>query len=145
MIEVETAQSVFQSSLGAPIERIGHLQAIDQMLDFYEGERASDAAPIDEEGDLLLFQWGEGDYGFHLRLTRQFIGMDADGDQAIFQLIADFHFDPTDELEEIDSGSEYCMSPEDLGDFREALLRSPAYEACFNETPVSAELRWEEI
>ena len=145
MFSVETTPVAFETYLGASFDRLDHLQVIDQLLDFYEGERATDCAPLNEDGDLLLFQWGEGDEGFHLRLTRQLIGEDADGDQTRFQLIVDFHFDPTDELEEIEPGSDYCMSPEDLGDFREALLRSPAYEACFSEEPVSSELRWEEV
>ena len=145
MFTIETAPTVFQEYLGESISRLSHLQVIDQMLDFYESERASDAVPLDEDGDMLLFQWGDMEDEFHLSLTRQLIGIDADGDQTMYQLIAVFRFEATDELEDIDSGSDWCMSPEDLDDFRDALLRSPAYEACFSEEVASADLSWEEV
>ena len=52
------------------------------ITDWYQSERATDPIDIDEDGDMLLFQWGSHNLGsspvFYYDLTRQLIVNDSD-------------------------------------------------------------------
>jgi hypothetical protein len=61
---------------GATSSKVSVRDGIEAMLDFYRNTRADDCS-LDDDGDMLLFQWGTSDWGkgpeFDLGITRQFI------------------------------------------------------------------------
>jgi hypothetical protein len=103
------------------------------MIDFYRSERAEDC-DLEEDGDMLLFQWGTYDWGegrwFDLNITRQFIvpSEDEDEDDEIFQLSASAKFKPSPKLDALKSGNTWCHSPDDLSDFSEFIHESDAIQ-----------------
>lgn len=69
-------------------------------------ERVVDLAPPEDDGDLLLAQYGTYDWGhgewFELDLTRQFIFNDRRGEYLrMSQLRCVFEFEPTERLREL--------------------------------------------
>jgi len=96
-----------------PLGRLTPAQGLPLVLDFYLNQQAQDAPP-EEDGDMLLFQWGTRDRSdtelFELDLTRQFIIGSAE-DENIWQLSLTFQFLPTDERRRLRSGSKWCPSP----------------------------------
>jgi len=98
------------------------------MLDFYNDERADDCR-IEDDGDMLLFQWGTHDWGqgrwFDLNITRQFIPAGRDDDE-IFQLSVTAKYSPTADLDGLGSGSKWCGSLDDFPQFDEFVSASDA-------------------
>jgi hypothetical protein len=118
---------------GIAINALKPAQGIRLMLDFYKDARA-DGCELDEDGDMLLFQWGTYDWGqgrtFQFGVTRQFIvshSDDEDGDNAISQLSFQFHFAPSTEFDAIKSGSRWCHTSDRLADFEAFIVGSDAY------------------
>jgi hypothetical protein len=95
------------------------------MLDFYAEERAEGCCSVDEDGDMLLYQWGTYDWGhgehFELNLTRQFI---LPGEHEPYQLSMTLMFEPTDESRQLDAGNRWCPSPDHLAEFRSFICQS---------------------
>lgn len=115
------------------------------MVAFYQDERA-DGCEIDEEGDMLLYQWGCYDWGqgesFEFNITRQF--MDAAGeDEEIRQLSLTFKFKPRDSLRKLGDGNRWCNSPDQISEFRSFIEASAAYKAVLKvkEAKVALELK----
>lgn len=112
------------------------------MLAFYQDERA-DGCEIDEDGDMLLYQWGCHDWGegesFDFNITRQF--MDAAGeDEGIQQLSLTFKFKPTDSLRILGDGNRWCHSPDEISEFRSFIEASAANKAVANTRPAKVAL-----
>jgi len=112
------------------------------MLDFYAKERA-DGCSIEEDGDMLLYQWGTHDWGdgesFQYNVTRQFIVADGDDDE-IQQLSLTFHFAPSKSLGQLESGSKWCRSPDELGEFRTYITESAPIAVIAQLKPVEVTL-----
>lgn len=147
MLHRETADDDFRSGLSAPLEEVGLIQAVQAFLDFYAGERAEDAAPIAEDGDMLLIEWGEFDWGegreFSLDLTRQVIYPDLDGAREVCQLRLVFSFAAPPPGLETGRGQVWITSPEDLQRQRQELLSRDPFPACRAQQPASVTLEWE--
>lgn len=124
---------------------------IDAMLAFYRNTRADDCS-LDEDGDMLLFQWGTHDWGegpcFELGITRQFIGPhgedpdcgDPDCDELdVWQLSLTLVFSPNT----IPSGDRWCHSPAEQDEFSAFVRTHGAYLAAVRATPVRVELHFE--
>ena len=79
----------FLSIRGLTIADLGAEQATDTMVAFYV-ERPVSGVNLDEDGDMLLFQWGIYDWGqgesFEYNITRQLIIQD-DEDEALVHLL----------------------------------------------------------
>jgi hypothetical protein len=106
------------------------------MLDFYREVRADGCKGPDQNGDMLLVQWGNYDWGqgpsFQFDLTRQFIvdsQVNADNDDVIAQLSLRFHFPPSTSLHAIKSGNRWCQAPEELDNFEAFIASHEAYLA----------------
>jgi hypothetical protein len=103
-------------------------RGIELMMDFYRNERA-EGCEIEEDGDMLLFQWGEYDESvFDIDITRQFIDEKAE-DENIRQLSLTFQFKLTEPLQKLAEGNRWCHSPKELAEFRTFILASQAF--CF--------------
>ncbi len=119
--------------------------AFDRLLDFYDSHRAKDAMSLDEDGDMLLFQfatydWGEG-ANFSVSLLRQFIV--AKGEETeIWQLILEYSCAPNDRSAKLGNEEEWCRHPSELPAFRNHILSSPAMSAC---SATTGKLLWDRV
>jgi hypothetical protein len=114
---------------------------IDAMIDFYRNTRADDC-PLDNDGDMLLFQWGTYDRGdgleLELNITRQFIRADAEDDE-IWQLSLTFFFPQN----AIARGNRWCHTPDEADDFAKFVRSHAAYAAVAHAAPVRVALDFE--
>jgi hypothetical protein len=145
-MKVRTAKAAFLKRLaaaGAAVADLTPAAGVGAMLDFYADERADGCDP-DDDGDMLLFEWGVNDWGdgpaFEVGITRQFI--DADGDGDLRQLALVFRFDPTLAPKGLKDGNAWCESPGGLAAFRKSVGRSRALRAVRERTPAGVELRF---
>ena len=116
------------------------------MLSFYRDVRA-DRCPLDEDADMLLYQWGTYDWGqgrfFELNITRQLI-FDASGeDDDIWQLSLTFKYRPSSEFAAIEAGNKWCENVAALQEFQHCILSSQAFEVAQSTEPANIELRYE--
>lgn len=117
-------------------------EGIRLMLGFYQDERA-DGCEIDEDGDMLLYQWGCYDWGhgetFEFNVTRQF--MDAAGeDENIRQLSLTFKFNPNESLRKLAQGNRRRNSPDEISEFRSFIESSAAYKTVAKAKPAAVTL-----
>jgi len=125
---------------GKKLATVNVAEGIAAMLAFYEEQRA-EGCEIDEDGDMLLYQWGvynfEKPATFQLDLTRQFSVPDEDEP---YQLSLTFHFEPSAGLKKIKDANQWCNSPDELAEFRTFIEKSPAYRAALTEKVKKVEL-----
>ena len=133
----------FLTRLGLDAESLLSLLLTDGfegMLAFYTEERA-EGCPLDEDGDMLLYQWGTNDWGegesFELNVTRQFIG----AKRVIRQLSLTFKFKVSKETSMCGGGNRWCELPDAVDTFRRFILASKAYKLAESLTPTSVALR----
>jgi hypothetical protein len=116
------------------------------MLRFYAQLRA-DGCKLDEDGDMLLFQWGVYDWGtgpmFEIDLTRQVILPDEVDDDAIWQLHLTYLYSPSSKLSGFGEGNLWCHAPADLTDFEAFVRASPAVAAVGGITPDEVAVRFD--
>ena len=97
------------------------------VLDLYESERI-DGTSLEEDGDMLVFQWGVYDWGngrfFELDLTRQAIPSGTE-DPPILQLRCTYAYAPSP-FEEVEAGDRWCRHPAELDQFAQFVLESEA-------------------
>ena len=135
--------------LGPSIDAVTARRALDAMFAFYAEQRADDVA-IDQDGDMLLYEWGvydfDGPESFQLGVTRQFIVTDEDEpyQDEPYQLHLTLHFDPTSALRQLDRGSQWCRTPDELPDFRRLVESSAPFKAMADVKPSRVELRFEQ-
>jgi len=101
---------------------------------------------IDEDGDMLLFQWGTGSWHsglFGYGLTRQFIAADAEDDD-IWQLSVTSLFSSSSETAACGSGDRWCHRPSDLDEFTRFVESVPATEVVSRLQPTRIEVRLEQ-
>lgn len=118
-------------------------------MDFYEKARAADALPMDEDGDMLLFQWGPNRYAegapFEINLTRQFICADEEDDQEMFHLGLTYAFAPEGPVARFGSGNRWCMRPSEAPDLRRHFSDSAVVTACAARQPLRVDLTMEQV
>jgi hypothetical protein len=134
-MDLSQAKNTFLSYLPqAPKQLVTILPAegLDAMLTFYASERVLHCA-FDEEGDMLLYQWGTHDWGqgehFELNITRQFIAGPDGEDDDIKQLSLTFRFVPSVALRQVGLGNRWCHDPGELPEFRDFIKTSAALAA----------------
>jgi hypothetical protein len=136
-------------------------EGVEAMLAFYAAERC-DGCVLEEDGDMLLFQWGTYNWGdsthFELNITRQLMpggdggdGGDGDGDEdedddeGILQLSLTFRFPAAAELQALGSGNEWCDTPSGLPAFRACIDACPAFERVGNLAPSEVALHLDSV
>ncbi|HEY7314879.1 MAG TPA: hypothetical protein VH643_36370 [Gemmataceae bacterium] len=114
------------------------------MLAYYADERA-DGCVLDEDGDMLLFQWGTHDWGdgpaFEVSIVRQLIVAD-DEDEEPQQLDLRFRYEPSVGAAAGQGSSRWCASPDELAAFRRFVAESAALKAVGKHAPESVALRY---
>ena len=121
-------------------------QGVRLMLDFYRDVRAQ-GVDLDEDGDMLLFQWGTYDWDgtgrtFQCDITRQFIKAGSGGDDGMTQLSFTFHFQPSPELEKMAKGNKWCNVPKELKKFEKFITDSEAFKAVSEAKPAKVEIHY---
>jgi hypothetical protein len=123
-------------------------------LEFYETVRATDALPITEAefGDALLFQWGiaeallpHQDAFFYFDLTRQFVSVEGEDDDAMFQLKLQLQYPVTDALSLIGTENRWCGSLEALPGFKAFCFSHPSLAALDGLSPEQVEFGFSEV
>jgi len=132
LARIERDESSLQSLLPA--------DGIEAMLAFYSEERAQGCS-LDDDGDMLLYQWGTHDWGegeaFELDITRQFI----DAKRVIRQLSLRFKFAVTNETRAAGDSNRWCELLDEVDGFRRFILASKAYKLVKSLTPTSVALK----
>jgi hypothetical protein len=118
------------------------------MLDFYRDVRA-EGCSLEDEGDMLLYQWGTFDWGegrrFQCNITRQFMEPDEEEDDAISQLSFTFYYPASEFHDSLADGNQWCASPDELPEFEEFITGSAAFKAVKDSTPDDVELDHGEV
>lgn len=126
----------FVRTSGKSIEHLSVDDSIQLMTGFYKKIRVDDCK-LEEDGDMLLFEWGVYDWGrgsfFTYTITRQFIFPETFGDaeeswleDVFWQLSLSYAFNPTDELKSVKRGHKWCESPNNITDFLEFITTCEA-------------------
>ena len=136
----QNALSVFTEQ-GLALMTLTAAQGIEAALSFYADVRA-DGCSIDEDGDMLLFQWGTDKSGLYLDITRQFMPSDDREDGGIWQLSLTFQYSP--QTASFDSGNEWCYTPDDLDEFTGFIHANSAYLALSDTKPDMTTLTYED-
>lgn len=123
-------------------------EAFTAMFDFYASIAAEGALPEDEEGDMLLFEygtynWGEGER-FELCLTRQLVLEPDEDELEYWQLRLVFRYDPDRLSDATESGLRWCSNARQLPQFRQFVFDSPAYRSVAGLSPSKVDLEWEQ-
>jgi hypothetical protein len=128
---------------GLSLDRLTPAAGVEAMLTYYAEERA-EGCPFEDDGDMLLFEWGTYDWGegpaFEVAITRQLIVPDDENEEPR-QLGLTFRFDPSigDGVRE---GNRWCRSLDELAKFRRFVTRSSALKAVAQQSAVSVGLRY---
>ena len=132
--------TVLRGLFPVDLENLTARQGIDAMLRFYEKKRA-EGPRLDEDGDMLLYQWGTNSYlnptSFTLDITRQFILPDEDEP---YQLSLTFHYPMAAIFEKLDSGNQWCHLPAETASFRKFVESSDVYISVADAKPSKVEL-----
>jgi hypothetical protein len=146
-----TAKAEFEKFInqsGSTVSKLTPTGGIHLMLNFYKEIRA-DNCPIDEDGDMLLYQWGTYNWGeatyFQFDITRQFVEAGFEGDDGISQLSLCFYFHPSDEFKQLDHGHRWCSSLIELSDFESYIKTNIAYLKVAKVTPIKLEIEYSKV
>jgi hypothetical protein len=140
-MNIEVVKEKIESFIAA--DEVKLLAVIEQLLKLYTDIRISNTN-LEENGDMLLFQWGTYDWGegnyFEFDITRQVISPDLEteeSEEGIKQLKVTFKYLPTPSSKKLKSGNIWCENPSELSKFKSIILESSSYQWCSNEKPVS--------
>ncbi len=137
----------FITDSGSLLAALTAAEATRLMLAFYRSVRAANC-PLDESGDMLLFQWGAYDFGegdtFRYDITRQFILSGSEGDEGMSQLSLTVHYAVTEPLRAL-KGNRWCSSPAQAAEFEEFIRSHEATFAAATLKPLRVTLDWSPI
>ena len=106
---------------------------LELVIELYKKYRIENTS-IEEDGDMLLFQWGTYNWGdgyfFEVDLTRQIILALKDPDEAadsMRQLRVTLKYKPNSETKEMGEGDQWCHSPSLTAEFLDFVQSSVAF------------------
>jgi len=121
-------------------------EGIKAMIEFYLNERA-DYCPPEDDGDMLLYQWGTYDWGkgenFELNITRQLITDNGPEAENIWQLSLTFKYEPSSNLSEMGNDNKWCESLKYVKTLKEFINNTVAYKILNNTPPKEVTLDYE--
>jgi hypothetical protein len=114
-----------------------------RFLDCYKQYRI-DRCLADDDGDVLVFQWGTYDWGdgeqFEVSLTRELLTAVGDGEEDVRQVALAYRFEPTRELEQLGDGELWCDDPGSADRFWAKVQKTKPYLAVAHRTDAEMEL-----
>ena len=135
----------FIARSGLTVDALTPSAALRVMGDFYREVRA-EGCHLDEDGDMLLYEWGTYDWGkgryFELDIARQFIETGTEDDEGMSQLALTFGFHASSALDALESGDQWCHSPEELSKFESSVIASKAWQAVAAIKPDTVSLQY---
>jgi hypothetical protein len=138
----------FLASRATSVTSLDARSAVESTIDFYVNARADDVDPEDD-GDMLLFQWGTYDWGdgpaFEYDITRQLItgGSGAeDADNALWQLSLTLEYEPNDQTQALGSGEKWCSGLAGVDELRGVIETAPATIYARRSIPRTVELHF---
>ncbi len=142
--EAPAAFDRFLASWGVDPDTLDAVTAVDVMLEWYQFERAEDVVALDEDGDLLLFQWGSYDWGegrsFQYEIVRQLIV--AEDDDGIWQLSVTLYYPESEETQALGAGHRWCPHPRGADDFRGSIESTDATAYAHRAPPSRIDVRF---
>ena len=121
----------FVENRGGALPALTVRKGVAEMLSFYES--VSPKGCTNENGDMLLFQWGTYNWGdgtqFEIDITLQFIESAAEDDDAISQLQLTFKFPPDKDTAALGDGNHWCNSQSETQQFRKFIFSNRAFLA----------------
>jgi hypothetical protein len=137
----------FVENRGGSLPELTVRTGVAEMLSFYDS--VSPTGCTNENGDMLLFQWGTYDWGdgtrFEINITRQFIESAAEDDDAISQLQLTFKFPPNKVTATLGDGNRWCNSQTEIQQFREFISSNRAFLAEADVDPPGVSLHHEYV
>ena len=140
----DSARDIFLDRLRMMKKTLASLlpeEGVEEMIRFYRDIRF-EGCDMDQDGDMLLFQWGTNDWGdgefFDLNITRQVIECN-DRDDNIRQLSLTFRYAPNQELTTLESGNQWCYSTKDMSIFGTFVTESAALKAVSRGRPIKVD------
>ena len=138
-MHIEEIEKIINDS--EPLKLGDGSELLELVVSLYEKYRI-EGTEIEEDGDMLLFQWGTYDWGkgnfFEVDLTRQTtLALDDpdDASESMRQLSTTLLFTPTSETQEIGEGNQWCSSPGSIAQFLEFIKSSAAFTWSTENTP----------
>ncbi len=117
------------------------------MLAFFT-EVAAEGVDLENDGDMLLFQWGIYDWGsgehFSLDITRQF-SVPCGEDHEISQLSLTFKYPPEISLRALGEGNRWCYEQGEAESFASFVQGTPAYKAVAERKDGSVDLGYSNV
>lgn len=110
-------------------------------LAFYRDERVEGCA-LEDDADMLLFQWGIHGATAYLDITRQLLRDGSGEDEDIWQLSLLFEFHSAPGFTRPDSGNEWCSDLLALPHFEAFIHNSPLFQTFAEHTPLSVRLSY---
>ncbi len=148
MFTVESAPAAFEDVLrshGLSLDSMTPGAGFRAMLALYREHRAIECN-VEEDGDMLLFQWGTYDWGqgprFEFELARQLAPSGHEFDDVAHQLRLTFCFEPSEDLRSLGEGNRWCDSPRDQPSFEAYLAENPALQSVAHRSDGVVELRF---
>ena len=124
-------------------------------LDFYARVRAEGIVPLDEDGDMFLFQWGRSKYDtrpqdFYVDLVRQFVAPTVDEEEPdepceeYYQLHCTVWM-PAKPFASIENGHEWIYRPEHVAAFLAKLNNHPVVVQARHQRQTAYEISFETV
>ena len=130
------------------MQQLSAANGIGHMMLFYLRVRADDCS-LDNDGDMLLFQWGTYDWGtgptFQINMTRQFLITKSDGDEEMSQLSLTFHYPTDGHTALLGKGNRWCKHPSALKPLRDFIQESAPFKALRDSTSARVALEWSPV
>lgn len=122
------------------------LESLMDLVLAYFQEVQFESADIENDGDMMLFEYGTYDWGqgkfFQIGLTRQLIEMHEDDEEQedhMYQLRVTLFYNPT-EFETVGDFNKWSSTCSSLNDFKDVIINSAGYQAALNRNPVRLEI-----
>ncbi len=129
-------------------------------LDFYAQVRADGIVPLEDDGDMFLFQWGRSEYSkrpqdFYVDAVRQFGVIEAEddpecADEAAYEEVALFQLHctiwlPASPFSSIADGHQWLYRPEQAAEFWTGMASHPALIEARNQRQIAYEITLEKV
>lgn len=122
--------------------------ALDMALDYYKNTRIKGCI-IDQEHDMLLFQWGTYDWGmgsfFEFDITRQLVIEKDEEYVGIYQLHMTIKYNECDELSALDTGEFWCSNLTEIDEIRDEIKTSDVMETILLKSVLEVCIVYEQV